>query len=265
MCGAGGCFPWAGGASGCGLGWLTSPPGGAGCAAWKCGRRGVKCAPGAGKVMVNAKLRMDNWELVKRCVAPKTCVILSGAKRNRRIFRVPKRKKVQDPSARAFGAAQDDAGFRLFVLVGGGTKSGAFRADVGIGPYGGAGRISDYRRVTPKTCVILSGTKWSRRIFYVSKRNHAQDPSARAFGAAQDDAGFRLFAWVGRGSKVGAFRADVPQSAPTVGPYSVTVGAVINRPGGRRVPSTGRWIRTGTWRAIGDRPYGGAFGLGIWH
>ena len=47
--------------------------------------------------------------------------------------------------------------------------------------------------------------------------------------------------------------------APTVGPYSVTVGAVINRPGSRRVPSTGRWIRTGTWRAIGDRPYGGAW------
>ena len=46
-------------------------------------------------------------------------------------------------------------------------------------------------------------------------------------------------------------------SAPTVGPYSVTVGAVINRPGSRRVPSTGRWIRTGTWRAINDRPYGG--------
>ena len=51
------------------------------------------------------------------------------------------------------------------------------------------GRISDYRRVTPKTCVILSGAKRNRRIFYVPKRNHAQDPSARAFGAAQDDAG----------------------------------------------------------------------------
>ena len=81
MCGAGGCFPWAGGASGCGIGWMTSPPGGAGCAAWKCGRRGVKCAPGAGKVMVNAKLRMDNWELVKRRVIPKTCVILRAAVR----------------------------------------------------------------------------------------------------------------------------------------------------------------------------------------
>ena len=44
--------------------------------------------------------------------------------------------------------------------------------------------------------------------------------------------------------------------APTVWPYSVTVGAVINRPGIRRIPTTGRWIRTGTWRAIGDRPYG---------
>ena len=76
MCGAGGCFPWAGGASGCGIGWMTSPPGGAGCAAWKCGRRGVKCAPGAGKVMVNAKLRMDNWELVKRRSIKRTCVIL---------------------------------------------------------------------------------------------------------------------------------------------------------------------------------------------
>ena len=42
----------------------------------------------------------------------------------------------------------------------------------------------------------------------------------------------------------------------TGGVAGVNVGAVINRPGIRRIPSTGRWIRTGAWRAIGDRPYG---------
>ena len=53
------------------------------------------------------------------------------------------------------------------------------------------------------------------------------------------------FAWVGKGSKVGAFRADVPQSAPT--------------------GMTGRGTKPGAFRAdVGIGPYGGAgtnFGL----
>ena len=81
-----------------------------------------------------------------------------------------------------------------------------------IAPTVEPGRIPDYRRVTPKTCVILSGVKGHRRIFFVSERKNAEDPST-SLRFAQDDAFFKVSGEYGtnRAAKVG--RSNRPPGA----------------------------------------------------